>query len=155
MDNKEEKSEICQLAVEKVDEHKATKSEEIHNTDIDPPKIVTIGNDANTDVEQVKVKVEEENNNDQVIIDPPKVVTIESDAKQVKDEEKNNSISGEGNKNEQVETEIVYSVDINQSEKESKCRPIAFLLGLPFALISLFIAFIGGIIWIIGFVFFL
>lgn len=134
MDKKEEKSEICQLPVEKVDEHKATKSEEIHNTDIDPPK---------TDVEQVKV--EEENNND-----PPK-----SDAKQVKDEEKNNSISGEGNKNEQVETEIVYSVEINQSEKESKCRPIAFLLGLPFALISLVIAFIGGIIWIIGFVFFL
>lgn len=165
MDNREDKSEISQLSIEEVDECKATKSEEINNDQVIidvPPKIVTIESDANTDAEQVKDK--EEINNDQVIMDdPPKIVTIKSEAntntEQVKDEEENNSIPAEGNKNEQVEKEEKDTmgspelVNINQIEKESKIRPIAFLLGLPFALISLVIAFIGGIIWIIGFVF--
>uniref|UniRef100_M1C3S3 Uncharacterized protein n=1 Tax=Solanum tuberosum TaxID=4113 RepID=M1C3S3_SOLTU len=157
MDNKEDKSEISRSSIEEVDEHKATKSEEINNDQVivDLPKIVTIESDAHTNAEQVKD--EEKNNNDQVIIDPPKIVTIESeaniDAEQVKDEEENNSNPAE---NEQVEKDRMESselVKINQIEKETKCRPIAFLLGLPFALISLVIAFIGGIIWIIGFVF--
>ncbi|KAG5622465.1 hypothetical protein H5410_007683 [Solanum commersonii] len=145
MDNKEDKSEISRSSIEEVDEHKATKSEEIDNDQVivDLPKIVTIESDANTNVEQVKDK--EKNNNDQVIIDPSKIVTIESeaniDAEQVKDEEENNSNPAEGNKNEQVEKDRM---------EKTKCRPIAFLLGLPFALISLVIAFIGGIIWIIG-----
>lgn len=72
---------------------------------------------------QSKLKTKKKNNND----DPPKMVTIESE--------------------ENRDAELVK---INQIEKETKCRPIAFLLGLPFALISLIIAFIGGIIWIIG-----
>ncbi|XP_049384703.1 uncharacterized protein LOC125848806 [Solanum stenotomum] len=155
MDNKEDKSEISRSSIEEVDEHKATKSEEIDNDQVivDLPKIVTIESDANTNAEQVKDE-EENNNNNQVIIDPP---TIESeaniDAEQVKDEEENNSNPAEGNKNEQVEKDRMESselVKINQIEKETKCRPIAFLLGLPFALISLVIAFIAGIIWIIG-----
>ncbi|XP_015065474.1 uncharacterized protein LOC107010701 [Solanum pennellii] len=153
MDNKEDKSEISRSSIEEVDVHKATKSEEVNNDQVivDPPKIVTIRSDENTDAEQVKD--EEKNNNG----DPPKIVTIESeenrDAEQVKDEEKNNSNPAEGNKNEQVEKDRMGSselVKINQIEKKTKCRPIAFLLGLPFALISLIIAFIGGIIWIIG-----
>ncbi|XP_055806222.1 uncharacterized protein LOC129874868 [Solanum dulcamara] len=162
MDNREDKSEISQLSIEEVDECKATKSEEINNDQVIidvPPKIVTIEGDTNTYAEQVKDK--EEINNDQVIMDdPPKIVTIESEAntdtEQIKDEEENNSIPAEGNKNEQVEKEEKDTmgspelVNINQIEKESKIRPIAFLLGLPFALISLVIAFIGGIIWIIG-----
>ncbi|KAF3671632.1 hypothetical protein T459_05066 [Capsicum annuum] len=87
------------------------------------------------------------------ILDAPKIVTFKSDvidrgAEQVTEEENNTIIAGEGNKSEKEEKDRIES-----SEKELKCRPIAFLLGLPFALISLVIAFIGVIIWIIGFVF--
>ncbi|XP_016562043.2 uncharacterized protein LOC107861194 [Capsicum annuum] len=84
------------------------------------------------------------------ILDAPKIVTFKSDvidrgAEQVTEEENNTIIAGEGNKSEKEEKDRIES-----SEKELKCRPIAFLLGLPFALISLVIAFIGVIIWIIG-----
>ncbi|MCD7448559.1 hypothetical protein HAX54_044163 [Datura stramonium] len=124
MDNKEDKSEMSQLPIEAI-----TKSEE-----------------------EILAK-EEVNNND-----PPAKEVMESDAnrgaEQVKEEE---NIPAEGKKNEQViekeierSPELVYTLKINQIEKQSKCRPIAFLLGLPFALISLVIAFIGGIVWIIG-----
>ncbi|XP_059295078.1 uncharacterized protein LOC132048187 [Lycium ferocissimum] len=131
MDNKEEKSAKSQLPIEGADEYKATKSaKEI---------------------------------NDQVIIDPPKVVTIESDATTTAAEKvKEENIPVECNKSEQVEKEekvgddtkeseeIPDTVEIKPVEKEFKCRPVAFPLGLPFALISLVLAFIGGIIWIIG-----
>nr|XP_009804635.1 PREDICTED: uncharacterized protein LOC104249835 [Nicotiana sylvestris] len=80
--------------------------------------------------EQIKATKSEEieKENDQVII-PPKTVTIEKTSRR-----KYGSI---------------YST-IKQSEERTKCRPIAFLLGLPFALISLVIAFVGCIIWILG-----
>lgn len=34
---------------------------------------------------------------------------------------------------------------------DCSCRPLAFMLGLPFALISLLISIVGVLIWIIGF----
>ncbi|KAK4347212.1 hypothetical protein RND71_033551 [Anisodus tanguticus] len=119
MDNKEEKSAKCQLPIEGADEHKATKSEEIakENEVIIPPKVVTIESDANTAAEKVK----EEN------------IPVEVDKnEQVQKEEK----AGE---------EVPYTLEIKQVEKEFKCRPVAFLVGLPFALISLVFAFIGAL----------
>ncbi|CAN4084146.1 unnamed protein product [Withania somnifera] len=133
MDNKEE---VSKLPIEGgANEPKAINSEEI---------------------------AKEEIKNDQVMIDAPKIVTIESDAnrgaEQVKEE--NTNMPSEGNvKNEQVEKEekdkiaspeLEFTIKVDQIKQETKCRPIAFLLGLPFALISLVIAFIGGLIWIIG-----
>lgn len=32
------------------------------------------------------------------------------------------------------------------------CRPIGWLLGLPFALLAVVVSFIGAIIWIVGYV---
>ncbi|KAL9671153.1 hypothetical protein QQ045_008719 [Rhodiola kirilowii] len=33
---------------------------------------------------------------------------------------------------------------------DCKCRPIGFLVGLPFALLSILLSLIGIIIWIVG-----
>lgn len=32
------------------------------------------------------------------------------------------------------------------------CRPLGFLIGLPFALVALVLALVGAVIWIIGYV---
>lgn len=32
------------------------------------------------------------------------------------------------------------------------CRPLGFLLGLPFALLAVLVSIVGAIIWIIGYV---
>lgn len=37
---------------------------------------------------------------------------------------------------------------------ESDCRPLGFLLGLPFALVALVLSVVGAVIWVIGSVFF-
>ncbi|OIT28799.1 PREDICTED: uncharacterized protein LOC109212198 [Nicotiana attenuata] len=99
--------------------------------------------------EQIKATKSEEitKENDQVII-PPKTVTIESDKEENPAAENKNKekIADEGT-NQSTE---VFTLQIKQSEEKTKCRPIAFLLGLPFALISLVIAFVGCIIWILG-----
>jgi hypothetical protein len=33
-----------------------------------------------------------------------------------------------------------------------KCRPLGWLLGLPFALLAVLVSIVGAIIWIIGYV---
>lgn len=33
---------------------------------------------------------------------------------------------------------------------DGDCRPIGWLLGLPFALLAVIVSFVGAIIWIIG-----
>ncbi|GMY10210.1 signaling peptide TAXIMIN 2 [Fagus crenata] len=33
---------------------------------------------------------------------------------------------------------------------ESDCRPLGFLLGLPFALVALVLSVVGAVIWVIG-----
>ncbi|XP_020599340.1 uncharacterized protein LOC110038778 [Phalaenopsis equestris] len=35
-------------------------------------------------------------------------------------------------------------------EDECQCRPLGFLLGLPFAILALALSLIGAVIWIIG-----
>ncbi|PSS05835.1 hypothetical protein CEY00_Acc19104 [Actinidia chinensis var. chinensis] len=30
------------------------------------------------------------------------------------------------------------------------CKPLGFLIGLPFAFVALFLSLVGGIIWILG-----
>ena len=35
-----------------------------------------------------------------------------------------------------------------------ECRPLGFLIGLPFAFIALILSLVGAVIWIIGSVFF-
>ncbi|OIT28800.1 PREDICTED: uncharacterized protein LOC109212189 [Nicotiana attenuata] len=125
MDINEEKSAKSQLPIEEDHEQKATKSEETAKE------------------------------NDQVITTAPKTVTIESDAniaaEQVKEEnptedKKNEEKAGEDTK----ESAEGLDAEKKPSEEKFKCRPIAFLLGLPSALISLVLAFVGGIIWILG-----
>ncbi|KAL5703816.1 hypothetical protein ACHQM5_022322 [Ranunculus cassubicifolius] len=34
--------------------------------------------------------------------------------------------------------------------EESSCRPLGFLIGLPFALLELVLSLVGAIIWILG-----
>jgi len=38
---------------------------------------------------------------------------------------------------------------------DGECRPLGWLLGLPFALLAVIVSFVGAIIWIIGCVVFL
>jgi hypothetical protein len=33
---------------------------------------------------------------------------------------------------------------------DGECRPLGWLLGLPFALLAVIVSFVGAIIWIIG-----
>lgn len=35
---------------------------------------------------------------------------------------------------------------------ETECRPLGFLLGLPFAFLALLISLVGIVIWIVGYV---
>ncbi|XP_009591526.1 uncharacterized protein [Nicotiana tomentosiformis] len=130
MDINEEKSAKSQLPIEGDHEQKTTKPEETAKE------------------------------NDQVIIAASKTVTTESDANIAAEQVKKENPT-EDKKNEEVKNEEKAGEDTKESaegldaekkpsEEKFKCRPIAFLLGLPFALISLVLAFVGGIIWILG-----
>jgi hypothetical protein len=36
-------------------------------------------------------------------------------------------------------------------DRDRGCRPLGFLLGLPFALVAVLVSIVGAIIWIIGY----
>lgn len=39
-------------------------------------------------------------------------------------------------------------------EEGCECRPLGFLIGLPFALLALILSLVGAVIWVFGYVFF-
>ncbi|CAJ1956628.1 unnamed protein product [Sphenostylis stenocarpa] len=52
----------------------------------------------------------------------------------------------------QFETEPTESIEI-MGEEGCECRPLGFLIGLPFALVALIISLVGAVIWVLGYVF--
>jgi len=44
---------------------------------------------------------------------------------------------------------------IIMGEEGCECRPLGFLIGLPFALLALILSLVGAVIWVFGYAFFL